>query len=310
MNKEFIKEKEYDSFTTSISRFRLIILINIILSCSVFLHIYSEHGMSMGQIHQIAKRKLLTEIVKGNKEQGTNEIDVRLLLNAINKKKEKNEYIKHLIEYLNNKKNLRDKIEDAANCGVYPDELWENFENLSYDYYEPITMGDEAIKHVIQNRTVPLLNMDIPANDFANIIELMIIVFAIATWLIMENIKFQITCILENTEENLKLSMKNLIKSNFLFNVSENSKAAKSIQNFAIILPVFAVILSFLFDLSEKCEAILELFNGNNNRVYGFGDKSNLKIWLIISIASIILTSIISFYSLKSSKNIDNLIDQ
>lgn len=89
MNKDFIKEKEYDSFTTSISRFRLIILINIILSCSVFLHIYSEHGMSMGQIHQIAKRKLLTEIIKGNKEQGANEIDVRLLLNAIYKKKKR-----------------------------------------------------------------------------------------------------------------------------------------------------------------------------------------------------------------------------
>lgn len=152
--------------------------------------------------------------------------------------------------------------------------------------------------------------MDIPANDFANIIELMIIVFAIATWLIMENITFQVTCILDNTEENLKSSMKNLIRSNFLFNVSKNSKATKSIQNFAIILPAFAVILSFLFDLSEKSDAILELFNGNNNSVFGFGDKSNLKIWLIISIASIILTSIISFYSLKSSKNIDNLIDQ
>lgn len=315
-----ITEKQYESFVSSISRFRWIVLINIILSCSFLVHIYSENGMSAAQIKITMHRKLIedamNDIVNERKKipndpiyndlSNINKADIdtkhiSIFMRIVEFKKKKED----LIRLLND--GLKEVPTEKTLLNKKIGELEQKSSQIADDLsgaYGAMMFGNRIASDQIHKRTVPLLNMDVEHNDFSSIIEIMMVVFVIAMWLVLENIKFQIDWL----KVNLQIDSNNfnaLIRSNFLFNVSNDTHLTIAIQRFAILLPLIVALICVWFDLRP---GLLDFILSEKNINIAFGTENAQILRGFIAGMSVIVIAVFSTKSLIASKNIDQKI--
>jgi len=156
--------------------------------------------------------------------------------------------------------------------------------------------------------------MDIEDNDFEIIIYSMLLVFVISLWLVLENLRFQISCMLSNIADPDLGKYKNLIKSNFLFNVTKDNRLIHAIQNiiqYAVILfPFFTIVLVSWMDLEPAWSNVIYASCGDGNFVWGYGTPSSLLLRFELDFYSALIILIFSIASCITSCKIDKLVSQ
>jgi hypothetical protein len=360
------RQKEYESFVNSVSRFKWIILLTILLSCSSILDLYSKSDTTASQIRNVYLRKLFTEsfvdFIKQNKTLDYDYTKIKFS-DELKKCDEKNdvEYedcVKILLEH--NKKNFKffydlKILEGKTNLceneiNTYKKEQCENVKNAIFrvsDFYskkekvielleninsgtaiessykelitvieelkkpnEALSLGDIFARERITKRTIPLLNMEIEINDFLTIIQIMLTVFVLSLWLVLENLKFQIKNLIGRFSNSDEKDLKILIRSNFLFNVSDEHLTITIIlQYISIFFPFISIFTATLVDILSISDSLKGVFFGNSGLFNnGFGSASNQIIRSIIGILSNIIILWFSYESACTAKQIDSLV--
>ena len=113
--------------------------------------------------------------------------------------------------------------------------------------YKAMQYGNRVVSDQTHKRRVPLLNMDVEGNDFSSIIEV-IVIFVITMWLVLENIRFQVDWLGTNLQVE-PVKFKALIRSNFFFNVSNDTNITIFIQKFALLFSLITVLICAYLDI-------------------------------------------------------------
>lgn len=214
MDEKFIIEKKFEAFADAIKRYRWFVLINILLSCAAIANVYIENGFTEAQIRRIVARQLL-----GPKSPSEEKMKAHATKLSEMKAGEMNtpESVKLIDEAVELKLRLM--------------------------------RGDEISKALaMPHRKIPLLEIEVPWNDYIVVLAIMITVFVIATWLSCVNVRDQV----QNLHSLFAVNpdLKTLVKFNFFFTSPDDAGLARAIvHRLAILLPVLVFLLAGTVDL-------------------------------------------------------------
>jgi hypothetical protein len=212
MDDSFISQKKYEAYLDALRRFRWSVLTTIIISSLVVAHLYLENGLTQAQLQSVSMRKLT-----GVKERERSELKAKLL------------------DF--QKKNPKEKL---------PQELLNSYVALDVS----LQRGDNMYRDArVPERTLPLLLMNVPGNDFVVVLAIMLAIFCVSTWLNSR----AVLAPLEKLTADMDASQhfRDLVRLNFLFTgASDDSDWLANILQYVVVwLPFLSLSLGAFIDL-------------------------------------------------------------
>lgn len=266
-----IDEVRFNVYIDAIKRTRWFLLITTLLSCMLLIHMYLER-------------------FSFQEEQSIDTLRARVRDNKVNRLKEVSEQIN------------ADRLKAPTDSTKLKT---DDFENLVDEYAQltyHMTVFDNTLKEAsIPERSLPLLTMIIPGNDFLSIIGFMILVFVIAVWL---NVRSVLAAVI-SLEPGKNEEIRELIRLHFTFtglvaSSGLESMLAQAVQYSAFMLPCLSFLIALGLDIYSIVIALFEPLRGHAGPL-------NMYIWeTLIMFVNLILLFIFTALTLGKIGKIGN----
>lgn len=267
-----LDEERFNVYIDAIKRSRWFLLITTLLSCLLLMHMYLERFSY--------QQEQFIDTLKVRAKEGTHAKLSRL-----------EESIK---ADLAKEPGDETKLEKGK-----LDELVDEYAGLKYR----MAVFDNTLKDVtIPNRSLPLLPMTIPGNDFLPIIGTMLLVFVIAVWLNTRSVLAAIHSLKPSGNEE----MREMIRLHFTFTGLVGYSGVEQgivhvVQYAAFILPCLSFITAVMLDVHSITSA-------SHDPKVGYAGPINLFIWqTAIMVIEIILLIIFTAVTISKVKEIGKI---
>lgn len=154
-------------------------------------------------------------------------------------------------------------------------------------------------------RRLPLVPIDIPANDFVPIVGVMLLVFAISNWLNVRTVHAGISSLLTDPTPAAPLNeLRQLISLHFTFTGLHDhrgeGRAARGMQYAAFSLPCASMLVAFVLDVYSVIEPLL-----HSNA--GFIGTLNDVLWSeFVILCELVFISIVTVATIVKLRDIDH----
>lgn len=229
-----LDEVKFTVYTDAIKRTRWFLLITTLLSCMLLIHMYLERFSY--QEHQYVDT-----------------LKARARVDKEGELKDKEKQIKD------------DLAKDSRDLNKLSNEKFEALVNEYAELKYSMTVFDNLLKEAsIPNRSIPLLNMSIPGNDFLSVIGIMLLIFVIGVWLNIRTVLAAVQSLQPNNSEE----MRELIRLHFTFtglvdHAEMERKVVPIVQYAAFVLPFFSLLIAIILDIYSMISAWLDPYQGN-----------------------------------------------
>jgi len=215
-------EVKYSLYVDAMKRTRWMLLVTVILSCLILMHIYLEQ-FSLGKAQ-------IVEALKRRKQEN---------LESVLKENEA-------------------RIDELRKAGpARANELDDAAQTYARRKYR-MTLSDNMLHKIeISERTLPLLSLTVPGNDFLPIVGTMLLVFVIAVWLSLRSV----VATLQSLQQCIDDSLREIVRLQFTFTGLHDEpgtkRLARGIQYLAFVLPAGSFLIAFGIDAWSVLSAIL-----------------------------------------------------
>lgn len=265
---DFISE-EFEAFKSSVNRMRWFLITSVIVSFLILSHIYleqfsyQEHTLELIESHRIKNN---TKKVQ----------ECRLSFYDFYKENKKfpDDCSKFTPELESKTKESKIKEEDANN--VIEDYSETNF---------AMKRTDHAINNVeFGNKQIPLLGINVPSNDYINVMAMMLSFIVIGVWINLVGINASLIALKKHNEKQLiELARLNTLFISHL-ETESGQFLAKSVRLILIWLPFFSTSLTGTLSFWE----IFDKLKLENDKLSYFGEMKYIGFnYLYLSLISI-----------------------
>lgn len=269
-----LDEERFNVYIDAINRTRWFLLITTILSCLLLIHMYLEQfSYQQEQIIDTLKSRV---------------------------KEDTRSRLEHLEERI--KADIAKGTDDPTKLSKDKlEELIDEYAGLKYR----MIVFDNTLKDVsIPSRSLPLLQMTIPGNDFLPIIGTMLLVFLIAVWL---NIRSVLAAI-HSLEPSNNDEIREMIRLHFTFTglvgySGVEQKIVHVVQYAAFSLPCLSFFIAVVLD-------VYSIVSASYDPKIGYSGPIGLFILqTVIMVIEIILLSIFTAVTISKVKEIGKITD-
>lgn len=256
-----IIDEELESFKSAASSMRWFITTAVLISVLIILHVWLENfGYQENQLQNVYSHRI------------ANYVD------------ETYECYKDMAKYLRGKEDRLSSStpenKEPASCGEHifpPDVKREIDENItSYPSalkaysnlrYKMKRTDNTLDKEVLQLRKIPLLGVEVPANDFVTVMAVMSLVFTTGVWLNLQ----AINTVLYSLKERGVDGVMEVCRIHLIFVTSGDSCRGEIlptlVRSLAIWLPFISLLLGTVLGYWQ---AVVDLLDGNKTAYWGY----------------------------------------
>lgn len=215
-----IEEEQFEAYKSSIKRARWFNLTVVLLSSLILFHLALEKfGYSASQLRDV----LLKRAAKTS--------DVYYWDTT-----EQMEYYQYKLKELADKKESTKEMKEIMDRAMRFPLVQNQFSRLG------------------QPRTLPLLGLEVPANDYFPLMAVMLTMLTIALWLNVRSVLASVKCLLQRSNSD---ELKALIRLHFTFtSLQDHPAIIRMVQIAAIWLPFAAGFIGIALDMAAIPEAI------------------------------------------------------
>lgn len=282
-----IIQEELDTFKAAANRMRWFISTAVLISVLILLHVYLEQfSFQYAQLEGIQANRIMKNIPEGE----------ACYAAVINIRK--------------NNTNLP-SIDSLEQCSppVLPKSIGDHIKSLGYnslvrEYSSrefQIKMTDNTVGDIkMPSRQVPILGIEIPANDFVLVMATISMFFVVGVWLNLRGLHAALTSLSKhNDKELMRIAQLNTV---FLTSIEiKGSKLALNVRASSLWLPFFSILLATCVGYFPL---LLEYSSGSDSYA---GSNSIMLSFLSLSIAIITLHYWIAGECLKVMRRIDQI---
>ncbi|MEH3173921.1 hypothetical protein POW79_18150 [Enterobacter quasiroggenkampii] len=299
-----IVSEELSFFKSATTRMRWLVNSTVLISALIMVHIYlANFSLQDQQLEGVVYNRFINQLVNYRQCQG--EIFVELVKHP-DSSVEKREQLKNII------------IKNSSDCRVLSSKLRDylfltplmdiikQYSRLEYEVQSnEHTLASESLP----TRTIPLLNMNIPANDFVIIMAILSMFIVIGIWMNLRGIHAALSSLCSHGDiDVLKVAQLNTV---FLtYSEVGGNRFARQVRALSMWLPFISIVSATIVGYWPILHT---RFGNDGNRIgydYYFGSDVVIAVFLGLSIVISCMHCWIAIKCYKEISGIDSIFER
>jgi hypothetical protein len=284
-------KEEFDAFKAAVSSMRWFMTTAVLISVLILLHIWLERfGFQEQQLRNSFAHRVKQHVPEVQKCYA--------------------DLARHLQR---TQDQLPSKEPDSCQPGNFPHEIGKQirgeatdiarFLSIYSDREYKIRMTDNTLgKEVLQVRKIPLLGVEVPANDFVTVMAVMSLVFASGVWLNLRSINAALKALAKRGDPELVKTAR--LHTAFLTSLetTRSEALARGVRSLAIWLPFMSLFIATLLGYWEPIRDALK-----GTKQWNYGDMDAMMMHLAVAAVLILLHLWIAIEAKHTVRGIDEL---